>query len=128
MNDNKRPFRGLKVPEPPEGMRHQVLDRAREALAREPRLDIWSRIWESRTARLAWGTSVLALAVGHLAVPTDGPAPAMEPSVLASAESTKHEELADIIDLPRLSLDAHPMTALGERAPEAETVAEENES
>ena len=120
MNDNKKPFRGLRVPQPPEGLRGQVLDRAREALARGPRQDLWTRLWESRTARLAWGTSVLALAVGHLVLSHGNAGPASEPPALATTASTQQEELADIINLPRLSFDVQSVAGL--------RAAEENES
>ena len=128
MTENKKPFDGLKVPEPPESLRDQVLSRAREAMEAGPRPDVWSRIWESRTARVAWGTSILALAVGHLAVPQGVAAPAAGQPTLARIEPAAQEELADIINLPRISFDALPMAGLGERQPEPETVSEENES
>ena len=61
---------GLRVPEPPDDLRRQVLARAGQALGRDPRHDLWARLWENRRARLAWAASVLALVVGHLVAPT----------------------------------------------------------
>jgi hypothetical protein len=110
-NGNERPFPGLRVPEPPEDLRRQVMSRARQALEIGPRQDLWARIWESRQARLAWGASVLVLAVCHLVVPVGDAGPAREPSTLARTGSDDHEELADIVDLPRLSLEARPIAA-----------------
>jgi len=104
---------GLRVPEPPADLRRQVLTRAGQALGREPRVDLWARLWESRQARLAWAASVLALVVGHLVTPTgDAGTAAADRSMLAqSGTPDTHEELADIADLPRLSLDGRPMAA-----------------
>ena len=116
MSENKRLFPGLKVPEPPEDLRRQVLSRARQAPERGPRHDLWARIWESRPARLAWGASVLALAVCHFVVPVGDAGPAREQSTLARTGSDDHEEMTDIVDLPRLSLDARPI-ASSRRAP-----------
>jgi len=111
MNGNERLLPGLQVPEPPEDLRRKVLSHAKQALTKEPRRDFWVRIWDSRQARLAWVASVLALAICHLVVPAGDAGPAREPSTLARTESDGHEELAEIADLPRLSLDARPIAA-----------------
>jgi hypothetical protein len=108
------------VPEPPEELRRQVLSRAKQALEQGPRRDLWARIWESRQARLAWGVSVLALAVCHLVVPAGDGESAREPSRLARTGSADHEELAVIANLPRLSLDARPIAAATPTPAEAE--------
>jgi len=108
-NRNERLFPGLKVPEPPEDLRQQVLSRARQVPERGPRHDLWELIWDSRQARLAWAASVLALAVCHLVIPVGNAGPAREPSTLARTGSDDHEELTVIADLPRLSLDAWPI-------------------
>lgn len=111
-NGNEPLLPGLQVPEPPDDLRRQVLTRAGEALDREPRHDLCTRLWENRQARLAWAASVLALVVGHLVAPTgDGRAATAEHSTLAQTETDAYEELADIADLPRLSLDGRPSAA-----------------
>jgi len=110
-NGKERLFPGLRVPEPPEDLRGQVLSRARQALERGPRHDLWARIWESRPARLAWGASILALVVCHLVVPVGDGGPAGEPSTLARTESDDQEELAVIADLPTISLEAKSIAA-----------------
>jgi hypothetical protein len=110
MNEDKHPFPGMRVPEPPEELRRRVLRRARRALESGPARDRWTFIWESRPARLAWGTSVLALVLCHLVVPFDGAVPGAEPSTLALTEPEDHEDLAAIADLPIISLDAMPDT------------------
>jgi len=117
MSGNKRLFPGLRVPEPPEDLRRQVLSRAKQTLETGPRRDFWERIWESRQARLAWGTAVLALTVCHFVFPLGDAGPEREPSTLARTDSDYHEELADIANLPRLVLDARPMAA-ATRTPE----------
>jgi len=119
-NRNERLFPGLKVPEPPEELRRQVLSRATQALEREPRHDFWTRVWESPQVRLAWGASVLGLAVCHVVVPVGDAGPAQEPSALARTGSDDHQELADIADLPRLHLDARPIAASARTAEGAE--------
>jgi len=119
-NRNEPPFPGLKVPEPPEELRLQVLSNARQAQERGPRHDLWARIWESPQVRLAWGASVLVLAVCHVVVPVGDAGPAKGPSMLARSGSDDHEELADIADLPRLYLDARPIAASGRTAEGAE--------
>jgi hypothetical protein len=69
------------------------------------------RVWESPQVRLAWGASVLVLAVCHVVVPVGDAGPAQESSAVARSGSDDHEELADIADLPRLYLDARPIAA-----------------
>lgn len=129
MKEDDRPFRGLSVPEPPEDLRRQALSRAREALRSAPSRDLWERIWESRRARLAWSTAVLALAVCHLVVPGRDAGPPREPSPAARTGSYGQEELAGIADLPRLSLDARPIAASTGAPVEIETdPSEENPS
>ncbi len=116
MKESDHPFRGLSVPEPPEDLRRQVLSRAKQALQEGLQQDVWERLWESRQARLAWSAAVLALAVCHLVLPGDDAGPAREPSTAARARSYGQEDLAGIMDLPRLSLDARPI-ADSTRAP-----------
>jgi hypothetical protein len=120
MSENKSPFTDLKVPQPPDDLRAQVLSRAREAMEQGPRQDLWSRIWESRQLRLAWGMSVIALAVCHIVIP----GPAGEPSTLSRNQSDGQDELEAITDLPRISLDVLP-AFVATRPPEE---SEENES
>jgi hypothetical protein len=92
-----------------------------------PRRDLWTQLWESRQARLLWSVSVLVLAIGHLAVPRGAPGRTAEPPRMARAESDYHEDLADISNLPRLSLDARPI-ADTIRDPGEGSIDEENES
>jgi hypothetical protein len=117
---NERLFQGLKVPQAPEDLRRQVLSRARQTPERAARHDMWSRIWENRPVRLAWGTTVLALAVCHFVVPVGDTGPTREPSSLARTAFHDDEELAVIADLPKLSLDARPIAASTRTVEEAE--------
>jgi hypothetical protein len=113
---NEPLFPGLKVPGPPEDLRQQVLSRARQAAESGPRRELWARLWESRPVRLAWGASVLALVVCHVAIPVGDARPPKEAPTQAHASVDDHEDLAVIADLPKLSFDGRP-SAVSTRAP-----------
>jgi len=67
MNDQRNPLDGLRPVIAPAELRAPTLAAAREVLARgRQRLDRWTRLVESRVARLAWATAVIALVLGHL--------------------------------------------------------------
>lgn len=126
------PFPGLSVPGPPEALREAILGKAREALAREPVPDAWTRIWESRPARLAWATCVAGLVVANLIV-APRPAGSGETSLVVrdQGRAAAEDEVARLARLPRLDvgmlLDERPApeTSTGRSAP-AETGEEEN--
>lgn len=133
MSAEERPFRDLRVPEPPDDLRRGVLGRARAALKRGQRPDLWTRLWESRRARLIWAASTFALVLCHLLVPAGGAGPAKEPSTSALAAREESEDLDAITDLPRISLEALPVIASTSAPGEGEADAtaadsEENES
>jgi hypothetical protein len=121
MNDEPRGneplLPGLSVPEPPNELRRRVLARAGRVLETRPRPDRWTRVWESGVARLAWAASVLALATCHLLIP------GRDAATTASAREqlADQEELADIVDLPRLSLEAPSIAGANRALEEAET-------
>ena len=99
----------LRPPEPPGGLETRVLRGAREALAREAGRDIWTRIWESRPLRVAWGISVSVLvicnvALGGLRAGRRGPA--MPP---AGSIREGNGELTAIAVQPPLDEDARPL-------------------
>ena len=119
-DENEQLFSGLKVPEPPEELRHQVLSRAGQVLEGRPRRDPWTRIWESRPARLAWITSVLALTVWHVAVPVGDSGAGGDRATSTGRASEIQEDFAAITNLPRLSLDATPITAASRTLEETE--------
>jgi hypothetical protein len=103
----------LQPPEPPSALEARVLRGAREALAREAERDIWTRIWESRPLRLAWGISVSVLvicnvALGELRAGRRGPATPPPGSVHEG-----YRELTAVERLPRLDEDAQPLLGMG---------------
>jgi hypothetical protein len=110
-NGNERLFSGLRVPEPPGDLRRQVLSRAGQTRENGAGADPWARIWESGWTRLAWAASVLVLVVCHLLLPGGDTERARERSTLAQTDSGDRDELAAIVSLPRLSLDAQPVAA-----------------
>ena len=75
-------------------------------MARAPEPDIWSKVWTSRTFRLAWVAGVAALVASHLAIPFEHavrPEGFAVPVRIASAHDS--DELAEIVDLPRINHD-----------------------
>lgn len=103
--NHQPPFAGLTVPEPPQALREQVLGKAREALARDPVPDCWTRIWESRPARLAWSACVVGLIAANVAV---GPwkRSSGDPSPIAAEDrrSAAEDEIVELGRLPRLDV------------------------
>lgn len=82
--DGEAPFSGLVPPAPPAALRERVLQKAREALAREGGSDVWTRIWECRPLRVAWAAATLLLVAAHLIItvrPPASPRRASEPAV-----------------------------------------------
>lgn len=106
-------FPGLEPPGPPDPLRDRVLQAAQQALDSSPATDIWTRLWQSRLLRLAWGTCVLVLIVGNVALP---PRPRLaigtETMLLARLAEDADSELAEIARLPRLLEEA--MAIFGE--------------
>lgn len=108
--DPPGPLAGLSPPAPPPELRARVLDAARAALLEPPPpADPWSRVWESRSLRVAWAASVLLLLAGHALVPRVRPA--APPAVLARSGQAAEAEVAAIGRLPRLDVDARPLRA-----------------
>jgi hypothetical protein len=67
MNDT--PLHGFHPPDPPPGLREAALRAARTRFVESSAPDVWTRLFRSRAARLAWATSVLLLAAAHLTFP-----------------------------------------------------------
>lgn len=117
MNDNeprnRSPLDRLDVPRPPEALRERVLSAAGAALAREPVPDVWSRVWESRAARLAWAISVAGLLAAHAYITPWGATP-------RETASFNEEEILELTRLPRLDAAELGGLALEPGAPEEE--------
>jgi hypothetical protein len=102
---HESPFPGLDVPGPPEVLEESVLGKAREALARDPVPDCWTRIWESRPARLAWSACVMGLIAANVAVGSWKRSPGdPSPVVADQAPSSAEEEIIELGRLPRLDV------------------------
>jgi len=110
---NDMPFEELELPRPPEALRERVLQAAGAALAREPVPDIWSRVWESRAARLAWAVSVAGLLVAHAYITPRHVAP-------RETASFDEEEITELARLPRIDSAALASVTLEPGAPEEE--------
>ena len=104
---------GLRPPEPPRALEARVLRGAREALAREAGRDLWTRMWESRPLRLAWGISVSVLVICHIGITVVRPAPSPAGGQTARAAREGNGELAAIERLPRLDENAQPLLGMG---------------
>jgi len=116
MNDDRetlaRLLGGLVPPEPPGELHGEVMRAASAALAREAPRDLWTRIWESRSLRVAWATGVLLLLLANALVPR-----ATSPSGMRGTAPAAGDELDSIAHLPRIDLDTLP--AIGGAAPSA---------
>jgi hypothetical protein len=99
------PFPGLEVPGPPAALRESVLGKARQALARAPGLDPWTRLWESRVARLAWAACVVGLLAAHLAIGPVRKTRGDRSPVALQVRPAADDEVNQLARLPRLRLD-----------------------
>ena len=96
---------GLTPPVPPSELRGRVLTAARDAMARGDSPDMWTRIWESRPARLAWAASIGALIFAHLVIGGSVSAGPAEPAFPLAAAAGSNDELSEIIGLQRMTAD-----------------------
>lgn len=110
--DMDRLLAGLVPTPPPPETRERALAAAREvgALETEPE-DAWSRLWQSRPARLAWGAAVAVLLLAHAVLSLRGPAAAGAPASPAhlAVHAEAARELAAIAELPPLRLGLLPI-------------------
>jgi len=109
--DTPDPLAGLTPSAAPPELKAGVLAATRAALLEPPLpVDLFSRVWENRSLRLAWAASVLLLLGGHALVSRSPAAPPVTPPPAAVARSVRsaEAELAAIGRLPRLDLDARP--------------------
>jgi len=92
-------------PSPPPELRRRTLAAARLAMEQAEQSDLWTRIWRSRTAHLAWAASVAALLFGHIVIgvgAASGPAETLRPVMAAAAT---RDELAEVIDVERVTVE-----------------------
>jgi hypothetical protein len=113
--------------EPPRGLRELALARAAAAGAREPAVDAWRRLWESRPLRLAWAVAVVILVAANLTIRTGSRTrPPAVPAAAAAQERAGLKELQAIVELPRIrlhsaGLDTPEWRAAGPRTPVPKT-------
>lgn len=110
--DDESPLRGLNLPQPPRELRARVLGAARTGSRVGPAADAWSRLWHSRSLRLAWAGAVVLLLAGHAALSLDrsGVRPAFRPDLVA--ERRVDEQLIDLLRPVRISEGAQPLVGL----------------
>lgn len=88
---------GLGPPPPPPLLREAALAAGRRGMRSAPTPDVWSLLWRSPAARLAWGAVVLLLALAHARVTREAPtvltaAGAVEPEVAAVSRVSRLAE------------------------------------
>jgi hypothetical protein len=110
--DGESLLRGLDVPHPPLELRARVLDAARTGARVSPAADAWSRLWHSRSFRLAWAGAVVLLLAGHAALSGDRSAvrAAFRPDRVV--ERRVDEQLADLLRPVRISEGVQPIVGL----------------
>ena len=101
--EQENPLLGLETPLPPESLRGMTLAAAVAALGREPRPDLWSRLWFNRGLRLAWTVIVLVAVAGHAWLfAARGSASRAADPVVAVAPAVGDPELEEFVDLPQI--------------------------
>ena len=109
--DEKSLFAGLGPPPPPAGLRARAIGAARERMAAAPAPDLWSKIWNNRTLRLAWAAAVVLLLAGHVLVGSKlDPAVTSRTPVLAG--DAPDERFLEILRPVEINADAHPTMGL----------------
>ena len=96
-------FEGLAPPDPSPELRKRALAAAREALGRAENPDIWTRIWGSRLAHLAWAASIGVLVFGHMVVGDAPQSGSAGPALPLAAAAGANDELAEVAGLGRLT-------------------------
>lgn len=109
--DLERLLPDLEPPPPPAGLRARALAAARERMAAAPPPDLWSRIWNNRTLRLAWAGAVALLVAGHVVV-SRAPGSAFTPNPPVMADTQRDEQFIEILRQVRIDADAHPAIGL----------------
>jgi hypothetical protein len=104
------PFAGLAPPGPPTELREKVLALAREALAQEAVLDVWTRIRESRPLRIAWTAAAALLVMANVGLSVRRPsAGAVVSRPGAEAEREAAREFAALVALPPIDETVQPL-------------------
>lgn len=110
--DLERLFAGLEPASPPTGTRDRALAAARAAeVGAVVAEDRWTRLWQSRPARLAWAATVVALLLAHAVLSIAGAVHGGRPALPAPVAGLSEDEpaLAVIAELPPLRLGLLPV-------------------
>lgn len=111
-HDVERLLAGLEPAPPPPGTRERALAAARAAETETvvPE-DLWTRLWRSRPARLAWAATVAALLLAHAVLSIAGAVHGGRPALPAPVAGLGEGEpaLAAIAELPPLRLGLLPV-------------------
>ena len=102
-------FAGLTAPDPPAELREKVLAVAREAFSQEAVRDVWTRIWENRSLRLAWAVAASLLVIANVSIGVRRPPGGVVSRTGADAEKEAARELAAVIALPRIDETVQPL-------------------
>jgi len=126
MSSPKDLLERFETPDPPAGLRARSLAAARLAMAQPaPRPDRWTRLWQSRAARLAWAAAVVVLVLGHVALSMPPHPTTVRPGTsLLLAGSIPDLELAATVTLPRLRSNRLPQLDVTIRTVPAEPAGE----
>ncbi|MCB1037318.1 MAG: hypothetical protein KDD47_26040, partial [Acidobacteria bacterium] len=119
MRDRARlepPFKGLEPPSPPPDLRRKALASAYQAME-EMKDDVWTRLWNARPLRLAWLCATALLLLGHLSASRLIRGSGKPGAPFAASSSLPSQELAEVMDLPPIRLDARAF--FGSAAPTA---------
>ncbi len=93
---NERPLlSGFEPPHAPPGLREAALREGRRGMLSPTSPDVWSRLWRSPAARLAWGAAVLLLAFAHARIPHE--------SRIDVTTAGLEPELSEVVKLSRIA-------------------------
>ncbi len=102
---NERPLlSGFEPPHAPPGLREAALREGRRGMLSPTSPDVWSRLWRSPAARLAWGAAVLLLVFAHARIPRE--------SRIDVTTAGLEPELEEVAQLSRIAENS-PRSAAG---------------
>jgi hypothetical protein len=105
----ERLLAALAPPPPPEELRARALVRARAALAAPARPDLFTRLFESRPLRVAWGAAVALLVLGHVVLSFPRRPTSMARSAAPQTITPRGDEDLAVFRLPRIDAGARPL-------------------
>lgn len=111
-SDKRQPdlaLAGLRPRRPGTELKPRIMDGVARALNHAPAADLWIRLWESRTLRVAWTTAVIVLSAANIAL-TALPRHHVDATNVALPIENRElgRELGEILSLTRIQADARP--------------------